>query len=345
MTTMKKILVVENSPTIISAADSLLRQRGYDVTCLSDGTKALEFAKAEKPDLILTALGLEGSNGIQLCEKISSDPLTGGIPVVLLIGEKDGIYLDKIDLCGARGRIKKPFSPKELLSVVEKFTDPDSSRPVTKIVDQTAKGAPKLKPRVAPQEIGTATRNIIGSSDAKPEGGDKHETVFNLDWEDLKGASKDETDSTGKSALDDSGLILEEDQYGLTNLADVGGKTPAEAGKEEDYNWFIDEMQKEIDAPANKGNTVESVPSEKGKTGYHDLEIPSSDTDDKYRRFLDQFKKDTSVLTKDQSPEGARNDVNWLVEEITEKLAQKIVEKLDKQELKRILISILGTGK
>ena len=82
---MKKVLVVENSPTIISVADSLLRTKGYDVTCLTDGEKALEFAQAEKPDLILTAIGLDGMDGLQLCNKINGNTQTGGIPVVLLI--------------------------------------------------------------------------------------------------------------------------------------------------------------------------------------------------------------------------------------------------------------------
>jgi CheY-like chemotaxis protein len=42
---MKKILVLETSPTITSVADSLLRQKGYDVTCVDDGNQGYEIAK------------------------------------------------------------------------------------------------------------------------------------------------------------------------------------------------------------------------------------------------------------------------------------------------------------
>jgi len=335
---MKKILLVENSPTIISVADSLLRQQGFDVTCLSDGSQAVDFVKEEMPDLILSSLSLPGIDGIQLCKKITEDPTTGGIPVILLVGDKDDAYLDKIELCGARAQIKKPFSPKELLLVVEKYTGIEMSNTTSTLVDQSTKGAPKLKPRVAPKEIRTSTRSIVDTNKtgAKVK---KHETVFNLDWNDLKGEAEKEAAARGHET-DESGLILEEDQYGLTNLADDVVPLQNES-QEEDYEWFVSSIKEESDdsvggkkAPIAKKIVQNETPSRK-------LENQQSNDDTKYRQFLEQFKKETDVLTKDKPSAGSSIDVNWMVDAIAEKLAQKIVEKLDRQELAQIISSIL----
>jgi twitching motility two-component system response regulator PilH len=328
---MKKILVVESSPTIKSVADSLLRQKGFDVTCLSDGQRAYEFARSEKPDLILSGLELAGIKGDELCMKITSDPFTGGIPVILFVGKHDTIDNSKIDLCGARGLIKKPFSPKELLSVVEKFTGSGGPIRAPKAVDQSSDSAPKLKPKVSPQEIKTATRSIISEEDAPK----KHETVFNLEWSDL-------SDSTGiKQTFDDklndndSSLVLEEDQFGLTSLADEVVSV-SKGNKDEDYDWFINEMKQEMEDFG--GDSRAKEPPREPKVAYQDLKKPVSKDDSEYRRFLENFKQEQPSPRPDI-------DINRLVETVSDKLAQKIVEKIDKNEIKQILTSILKENK
>lgn len=344
---MKKVLVVENSPTIISVADSLLRTKGYDVTCLSNGEKALEFAKTEKPDLILTAIGIDGLDGLQLCKRISSETVTGGIPVVFLVGDKDDIYKDKIDISGARGRLMKPFSPKELVSIVDKFTGGVKQQP-PKIIDQKDAAGPQLTPIAVSEEIRAATPNIDRDKtvDKRPE------SSFNLEWQDLKSDPDFEAEREGASELDDSGLVLEDDQYGLAKLNDEMVSISPHSD-DEDYDWFIGEMKKEIDRTGDekKASTKTSSPPDEAQeqTAQQDVSydniggpLPASQDDAKYRQFLEQFKKDTSVLTDDKPSQENDVDVNWLVDRIADRLAQKIVEKLDKDEFRQIIGSILG---
>lgn len=345
---MKKILVVENSPTIISVADSLLRTKGYDVTCLTDGKKALEFAKNEKPDLILTAIGVDGMDGLQLCKAIAGDSITGGIPIVLLVGDKDDIYEDKFDTSGARGRLRKPFSPKELVAIVDKFTGGVKKQPA-KIVNQNDQTGPRLTPDSQPTEMGSATANIARD----PLKTKKHETVFNLEWQDLKDDPDFQPEREGVGNADESGLVLDDDQYGLTKLDDEGVPM-APSAEDEDYDWFIGEMKKEITGEDEKEKGApEKQPAAKPENksqanlSYDNIGSPSpaSNDDTKYRQFLEQFKKDTSVMTEEKPSRGNGVDVNWLVDRIAEKLAQKIVEKLDKNELREIISSMLGNPK
>lgn len=333
---MKKILVIESSPTIKSVADSLLRQKGFDVSCLSDAQQAYEYAKSEKPDLILSGLELIGFRGDDLCKKITTDPVTGGIPLVLFIGKDDSIDQSQIDLCGARGVIKKPFSPKDLLSVVEKFTGSEKSIKTPRPVDQSSEGAPKLKPKVSPQEIDSTTRSVA-SQKTSPG---KHETVFNLEWSDLSDSTGIKQVSDDKLNDDESSLELEEDQYGLTNLADE-----VVSGNEEDYDWFINEMKQELEGSDDSRSKAKPAKAKEPKVDYQDLGESISEDDSKYRRFLDKFKQETGVTTQALPSQKADIDVNGLVEVIADKVAQKIVEKIDKNELKQILLSILKEHK
>jgi len=341
---MKKILIVENSPTIISVADSLLRQRGYDVTCLSDGLDAYEFVKAENPDLILTAMSISGIDGIELCKKITGDTLTGGIPVIFLIGDKDAPYLDKIDISGVRGKINKPFSPKELLTIVEKFVQIDEIKPSTHIVNQESEEGPKLKPKVTPKEVRASTRTVIPKDKPPDKSSDKsHETVFNLDWGDLDEKDDDSSDQTVETIKkDETGLVLDDDQYGLTSLAN---EAMADKEKDEDYDWFIDGMKdgdKKAAEQEKASKTAEAQVLVEPTVDYKDSEGSATKDDTKYRRFLDKFKKDTEEFTDEQKADKSSLDVNQLVDEISEKLAQKIVAKLDKQEMKQIISSLLS---
>jgi len=319
---MKKILIVESSPTIVSVADSLLRKRGFDVACLSDGLKALEFVKAERPDIVITGLGLPGLSGIELSRLISKDPQTGGIPIILLVGEKDDVFADKIDLCGARARLKKPFSPKEFVAAVEKFSGIAAG--IKPPVDQQAEGVPRLKPKPATQEI---TTGVVSFAQEKSEA--KRGTVVGLNWEDLGETSQPETRS------DADGLVIEEDQYGLTQMA--GSEKPT--SREEDYEWFLNEMRSETTGAEKTSRQVKKP--EEQKVSYTDLESPGSPTAQKYRRLVEQYKEEPGKIS-DRASAKSEVDLDALTELMAEKIARKIMEKIDKNQIRQILESLLS---
>jgi CheY-like chemotaxis protein len=341
---MKKILVLETSPTITSVADSLLRQKGYDVTCVDDGNQGYEIAKKERPDLIISGLGLIGINGIEFCKKICADPLTGGIPVVLLVGEHDSGYLEQLDLCGAKGRLKKPFSPKELLGMVEKYTGSSASMHVTRIVDQNAEGAPRLQPS------GTAKlESQVGfPKEIKPQD-EKMTAPFNLDWDDLRETDPIKPEASTKINLDDTGLVIDDDQYGLTSLAE---KYPSQTRKQaqEDYNWFIDEMKREINGePDDSGGVHKTGQSVKTAStppvSYHDIGDTVSEDAGKYQRFLDQFKKDTGLLGQKGTSGLTEQDLNWIADAVARKLAAIIMDKISKDDIQNAVVSALSNFK
>lgn len=343
---MKKILVVETSPTIISVADSLLRQKGYDVTCVDDGNQGYEIAKKEQPDLIISGLGLIGITGIEFCKKICADPITGGIPVVLLVGEHDSSYLDQLDLCGARGRLKKPFSPKELLGMVEKYAGLGTTMHITRIVDQNAEGAPRLQ-----QSATAKMESQVGFPKELKPYDEKVTTPFNLDWDDLKETESIKRETSGKINLDDTGLVIDDDQYGLTSYAE---KYPTQARKQqsqEDYNWFIDEMKRDISGKSeepvsgNKPNQISKPPTPTPSVSYQDVGNTISEDTGKYQRFLDQFKKDTGLLGQKETGILSEKELNWMADAVAHKLAAIIMDKISRDDIQMAVISALSNFK
>lgn len=110
-----RILVAEDDAAIRRAIVAQLRGEGYDVTEAADGREALDRARREKPDLILTDLAMPGMDGFALIAALRKT-LTTPI-VVLSVRGGEGDRVRALDL-GADDFVAKPFSVAELLARV-----------------------------------------------------------------------------------------------------------------------------------------------------------------------------------------------------------------------------------
>lgn len=82
--TTRKILLAEDDRFMRKAADAALRHHGFTVITASDGEEALRLARAELPDLILLDLIMPKLQGFAVMRALKLDPLTSGIPVVVI---------------------------------------------------------------------------------------------------------------------------------------------------------------------------------------------------------------------------------------------------------------------
>ena len=80
---IKKILVVDDSPTERFAMTEALTSKGYQVVTAENGEEAITKSKSELPDLILMDVVMPGMNGYQATRTISRDPVTGSIPIII----------------------------------------------------------------------------------------------------------------------------------------------------------------------------------------------------------------------------------------------------------------------
>jgi CheY-like chemotaxis protein len=81
---MALILIVDDSPTEIHVMKSALEKHGYQIESASDGAEAIVKAKSMKPDLIFMDVVMPGINGFQATRKLTADPETRSIPVIMV---------------------------------------------------------------------------------------------------------------------------------------------------------------------------------------------------------------------------------------------------------------------
>ncbi|HLA17987.1 MAG TPA: response regulator transcription factor [Dehalococcoidia bacterium] len=112
---MKKILVVDDEPTLVATLKYNLERDGFQVVTAEDGESALNLARSHRPDLVLLDLMLPGLDGFQVCRILRREMQA---PILMLTAKGDEI--DKVvglEL-GADDYVTKPFSMRELLARV-----------------------------------------------------------------------------------------------------------------------------------------------------------------------------------------------------------------------------------
>jgi DNA-binding response OmpR family regulator len=111
----RRILVVEDEPTLAATLEYNLEREGYQVLTAGDGETGLSTARAEQPHLIILDLILPGLDGLEVCRILRRET-----PVPILMLTAKGEEVDKVvglEL-GADDYVTKPFSMRELLARV-----------------------------------------------------------------------------------------------------------------------------------------------------------------------------------------------------------------------------------
>lgn len=111
-----RILVVEDELTLQETLVYNLKRQGYAVDALADGLKAVDYARANLPDLILLDVMLPGMDGFEVCRTLRKEMNT---PILILTARDDEIdRVVGLEL-GADDYISKPFSMRELMARVK----------------------------------------------------------------------------------------------------------------------------------------------------------------------------------------------------------------------------------
>jgi twitching motility two-component system response regulator PilH len=115
---IKKILIVDDSPTDRHYLSELLAKKGYSVVTAEDAEDGIAKAKVSKPDLILMDVVMPGVNGFQATRTLTNDDATRHIPIILVTSknqETDRVWGMRQ---GAKDYVSKPVDEKELVAKV-----------------------------------------------------------------------------------------------------------------------------------------------------------------------------------------------------------------------------------
>lgn len=106
---MKKILIVDDEPSIIRLLSVRLKHKNYDISIAENGLKCLEVAQKNPPDLILMDIKMPHCDGITAFGLLKESEKTKDIPVLFMTAFPKPEYINKINKMGAKGCISKPF--------------------------------------------------------------------------------------------------------------------------------------------------------------------------------------------------------------------------------------------
>ncbi len=116
MTTLPKILIVDDDLDILSVMQMLFKIKGYDVTIISKGDEVFEKVETFHPDVVLLDVLLSGSDGQIICKQLKHQSKTRNLPIIMISANPGAAKA--IHDYGADDFIHKPFELNELIETI-----------------------------------------------------------------------------------------------------------------------------------------------------------------------------------------------------------------------------------
>jgi len=114
----KRILTVDDSPTVREMLRTTLENAGFNVLQAINGEDALKVLETESVNMLITDLNMPKLDGISLIRAVRHSPGGRFMPIIMLTTESQEEKKREGKSAGASGWIVKPFKPEQLLSVV-----------------------------------------------------------------------------------------------------------------------------------------------------------------------------------------------------------------------------------
>ncbi len=123
---MPKILIVDDEKSLrglVKESLEVLEDKGVKLIGAENGEEAIEFAKAEKPELIILDVMLPGMNGFEVCNIVKNTLGMKDVYVIILTASLQGFNKQYYKDVGADILMTKPFDPDEMIKVAAKILE------------------------------------------------------------------------------------------------------------------------------------------------------------------------------------------------------------------------------
>lgn len=118
------VLVVDDDPFIRKLVATTLEDvSDVELHEAGDGLEALEVARRECPALVFLDLDMPRMDGIETCRRLRADPATSSTTIVMVTAAHGDDNEHRADFAGADLFLTKPFSPLELLRLVDRLVE------------------------------------------------------------------------------------------------------------------------------------------------------------------------------------------------------------------------------
>jgi DNA-binding response OmpR family regulator len=115
--------VVDDDPDLRRIVRTMLERSGLGLTVITaqDGTEALSMLEIERPDIVVLDVAMPGMDGFEVCRRMRADPLTAGVPVLLLTARDTTEDVARGFREGADDYVVKPFRSEELIARIRRM--------------------------------------------------------------------------------------------------------------------------------------------------------------------------------------------------------------------------------
>jgi CheY-like chemotaxis protein len=115
----KKVLLVDDSNTVLLMEKMILAKGPYELVTARDGVEAVSKAKSEMPDIILLDVMMPNLDGLSACAAIRSNPETTHIPIVMVTTRGEEHNIETAFRNGCTDYVTKPINGLELLTKLQ----------------------------------------------------------------------------------------------------------------------------------------------------------------------------------------------------------------------------------
>lgn len=116
---MTKLLVADDSETVLLMLQRRLEMAGYEVVTAVDGEEALEQAGSQEPDVILLDAMMPRMSGVEALKKLRASG--SKTPVLIISAHLDAQEPERMVKAGANGCVPKPFEWDDLIGRIEEL--------------------------------------------------------------------------------------------------------------------------------------------------------------------------------------------------------------------------------
>jgi two-component system, chemotaxis family, chemotaxis protein CheY len=112
-----RVLIVDDSSVMRKIVERSLRQAGIDLTQVfeaGNGTEALTVLQENQVELILCDINMPVMDGLEFIKQLPGVANAKGVPVIMITTEGSEAHVVQALSCGARGYIRKPFTPEQV---------------------------------------------------------------------------------------------------------------------------------------------------------------------------------------------------------------------------------------
>jgi CheY-like chemotaxis protein len=114
----KKILLVDDSNTILMMERMILAKHGFELTTASDGEQAIARAEKEQPDLILMDVVMPRMGGVEALRRLQQNEKTSTIPVIMVTTRGEAENVEIAFETGCTDYVTKPIDSLDLITKI-----------------------------------------------------------------------------------------------------------------------------------------------------------------------------------------------------------------------------------